>query len=293
MDKIRYFFREAVKNIWVNRMMSIASVGVLAICLILLGSWWLISLNLNGIIRQVESQNQIMAFLSDSVDATGISNIGDQIKAIHGVRDCTFVSKEQALEEEKKSMGSYAYLLQGFDKDNPLPNGYRIVLTDMQSYQSVVTAVQHISGVNRIQQHADVAVKLNNIRTVFYYVGLVLLLILALISVFIIYNTIKLATFARKREINIMKFVGATDWFIRWPFLFEGMLIGCLAAVLAFIAQWFIYWHAIGSVIGALGLIELVHYPHMFTMLLIVCVLVGLLVGMAGSALSMRRYLKV
>ncbi|MDR3643844.1 MAG: permease-like cell division protein FtsX [Clostridia bacterium] len=293
MERIRYFFGEALRSIWKNRMMSMASIGVLAVCLILLGSSLIVSYNISNVIRQIEGQNQIMVFLNDDLDTAGIENVGDEITALPDVKECIFVSKQEALDEQKKALGSNADLLSGYDADNFLPNGYRISLTGMEHFSQTVQSLEKIPGIIKIQQHEDVADKLNNIKRIISMVGIWLFVILALVSLFIISNTIKLAMFVRKREINIMKFVGATDWFIRWPFVFEGMLIGLIASLLAFGVQYYIYRIPLARVMTDLKLQELTLGSTNIALLLAAFVCAGIIVGVCGSLISVRKYLKV
>jgi cell division transport system permease protein len=293
MDKLRYFTKEAFKNIWDNRLMSLASVSVLTICLLLLGASLLISYNINSIISQIENQNQIMVILKDDVNTGGITDIGNQIKALPNVSSCVFISKLQALNEQKKTMGKYSDLLSGFEKDNPLPNSYRVGLKDMSNFTQTVTAISKIKGISETKQHADIAIKLNNIENVINMIGLWLFAILALVSLFIISNTIKVAMFVRKREVNIMKFVGATDWFIRLPFLFEGVIIGIISSTLACVALWFVYSVLLAGVIEQSHIMQLVSYKNMYLNIFLGYYGAGIVVGALGSVVSVRRHLRV
>lgn len=293
MERLKYFFGEALKNLWKNRMMSFAAVGVLAICLLLLGSTLLISLNIEKIIVQVESKNQIMVFLDDKLDSYGIEEVGAEIRALPNVQGCVFVSKEEAFEQQKKELGSDADLLNGYNGGSFMPNGYQVQLKSMAGYAQTVKSLKSISGIIKLREHSDVAAGLTNIKNVVNMVGLWLFIILAAVALFIISNTIKLALYVRKREINIMKFVGATDWFIRWPFVFEGILIGLLAALLAFAAECGVYFFTISKVMGELRLSEIAFGHFETALLLLAFVGTGVFVGACGSAISVRKYLKV
>jgi cell division transport system permease protein len=293
MEKLRYFLKEALRNIWVNRMMSLASISVLTVCLLLLGSSLLISFNLNNIISQIENQNQIMVILNDSLDQNGINKVGKQINALPNVRSSMFISKKQALDEQKKTMGKYADLLIGYEQDNPLPNAYRIVLKNMSNFTQTVKALSKIDGISEIKQHADIALKLNNIKSVINMIGFWLFAILAFVSLFIISNTIKVAMFVRKREVNIMKFVGATDSFIRWPFLFEGLIIGIISSTVACVALWFGYSVLLTNAIKDSQILQLVNFKNMYAFIYFGYFSAGIVVGSLGSIISVRRHLKV
>jgi cell division transport system permease protein len=293
MKNLRYFIKEALHNIWVNRMMSLASISILTVCLLLLGTSLLISFNINNIISQIENQNQIMVILSDNLNADSITNVGNQIKALPNVRDCIFVSKQQALDEQEKTMGKYADLLAGFENDNPLPNSYNVELKNMNDFTQTVNAIGKISGISEIKQHADIAVKLNNIKSVINMIGFWLFAILTLVSLFIISNTIKVAMFVRKREVNIMKFVGATDWFIRFPFLFEGLIIGIISSTLACAVLYLIYSVLLTNAVAQTQILQLVNYKNMYAYIFFGYYCAGIVVGTLGSIISVRRHLKV
>jgi cell division transport system permease protein len=295
MEKLRYFLKDSLRNIWLNRMMSLASISVLTVCLLLLGTSILISYNINDIRSKIEDQIQIMVILNDSLDQNGITDVGKQIKAIPNVRSSVFISKQQGLEEQKKTMGKYAYLLTGYEKENqnPLPNAYRIVLKNMSNFTQTVKALSKINGISEIKQHADIAIKLNNIKSVINMIGFWLFAILAFISLFIISNTIKVAMFVRKREVNIMKFVGATDWFIRWPFLFEGLIIGIISSTVACVALWFIYSVLLTNAIKESQILQLVNFKNMYAYIYLGYYCAGIVVGTLGSIISVRRHLKV
>lgn len=293
MEKISYFIKEGCKNIWANRIMSLASIGTLIVCLILLGSSLLVSININNLIKEIESQNQIMAFLQDDISATTVTEIGDQINALPNVAECVFVSKQEALDQQKQSLGKYSGLLEGFQKDNPFPNAYRVKLKSMSGYAETVRQIGLITGVKDITQHVELAYKLISIRKVISMIGIWLFILLVVVSLFIIANTIKIAMYVRKREINIMKFVGATDWFIRWPFIVEGLIIGLISSLIAFLIQWYIYSAMISKIVNVLGIIKPLYFNEISAYIAMGFAVTGILVGVFGSLISVRKYLRV
>ena len=292
MERLRYYLREGLKNVWVNRMMTIASVSVLAICLLLLGSSLLISVYVKGLMSQIEDTNQIMIYLKDSVDQTGIDAMSDTLKAMSNVENVTFVSKQEALESQKKELGDKGTLLQGYESDNFYPNAFRVQVRKMSGYNATVSAINRLDGVENIKSNSAIARKLNNISRVIGIVGLWLFVLMAVVSLFLISNTIKVAVYVRRREINIMKFVGATDTFIRWPFVIEGAVMGLISGIVAIVAQWYVYRQLIYHLFTVLN-VRTVLVPAHLTLMGVCFVISGVLVGVLGSAISMRRYLQV
>ncbi len=293
IEKIRYFVREGFKNIWVNRIMSIASVCVLTICLLLLGTSVLISINVRNLMNSVEQQNQIGVFLKDDADQNAIDQIGQQLRKMPDVSKAEFVSKAQALADQKKQLGKDQDLLNGVDKDNFFPNSYKVTLRNMKNYDQVVKKIHALPHIESVNAHPGVAEKLNSISSTIGWVGFWLFILLAAVSLFIIVYTIKLAVYVRRREVNIMKFVGATDWFIRWPFFVEGLLIGLLSGVIGSILQWYLYGGLIKRLFSSLRIIHPIAYSSVGVLLSLGFVLSGIILGVVGSLISVHRYLRV
>lgn len=293
MEKLRYFVSEAVHNLWKNRVMSLASFGVLAVCLLLLGSSVLVSFNIQKLVSDIEGQNQVMVFLNDNLTADQITDLGSQIKALGNVRACVFVSKEEAFEQQKKELGKDADLLNGYDVQSFLPNAYRVSFKSMEQYGATVGVISKMQGVYKVQQHTDVANRLLQIDRAISRAGAVLFVLLVLVALFIISNTIKLALYVRKREINIMKFVGATDWFIRWPFIIEGILIGLISGLIAFGLQVYLYAYPFAHAARNIGLGVVTVTSGGTALLCLGFLVVGIVVGAVGSLISMGKYLKV
>ena len=292
MEKIRYFIREGFKNIWVNRMMTVASVCVLMVCLVLLGSSLLISINVRTLISHLEDTNQIMVYIKDNIDQNGITAMGQALEGLPNVEKVIFVSKQEALESQKKALGSDAVLLQGYENDNFYPNAYRVQVKDMNLYSTTAGAISKLSGVDAVKANSDIAGKLSNINRVIGMVGFWLFVILAIVSLFLISNTIKVAVYVRRREINIMKFVGATDGFIRWPFVIEGILLGLMSGALACVVQWYVYRALISRLFDVLN-VHIIAFGGNYGYVAAAFVGTGILVGVLGSMISVRRYLRV
>ncbi len=292
MEKLRYFLKEGFRSIWINRMMSAASVLVLGVCLILLGTTVLSSMNINNFIVQLESKDQIMVYLNNNISQSGIDGAGDAIKAIANVSSCEFLTKDQIFAQAKQTLGKQDILLTGIDS-SAFDCAYQVKIREISKYSQTVTQLGKINGVKLVQQDAGLAGVLNRVSRVVSLAGFWLFIIMAVISLFIISNTIKLAMFSRKREINIMKFVGATNWFIRWPFIIEGITIGLIAGGVALLAQWYIYTGLIEKFISVINVAKPLDYSGILWIIAPGFLATGMLVGALGSTLSVRKYLKV
>ncbi|HHW03342.1 MAG TPA: ABC transporter permease [Thermoanaerobacterales bacterium] len=283
-----YFFKEAFISLIRNRWMSLASIGAVASALIILGSFLLISVNFDHILKDVESQVEITAYLEDTVDSIGITRLNSQISSISGVKEVKFISKEAALEEFKQQVGKD--LLEGID--NPLPNSFRIKVDNPQNVASVAGEIQNLKGVEEVKYGKGVVEKLFNIIYWIRLLGLVIMVVFAAVSIFIISNTIRLTVFARRREINIMKYIGATDWFVRWPFLIEGMVLGFIGSAIAIgiLAGGYVYLYNIVKLnipmISLIPMEEFYNYALGF-------LAIGMFIGAFGSSFSIRRFLHV
>lgn len=293
MERIYYFLKEGAKNIWTNGLMSFASISVLTICLFFLGMTFMISENINSLIYQVEGQIQIMVFVKDGTSAQDIQKINDGISAVQNVRNCTFIPKAEALSTLKTQWGSDSTLLEGLENDNPLLDAFRIEIKDVSKYKQTVESISAISGIEKVNDHLDLAQKLTDINKIIQVVGFWIFVTLAFVSLFIISNTIKLAMYVRKREVNIMKFVGATDWFIRWPFIIEGLIIGVVSSILSAVIVWVAYSFISSWLDAALSLVHPIVLDMFIYPIILAFLIAGTLVGTLGSMVSVRKYLKV
>lgn len=285
---VRYFFKEAFANLFRNGWMSLASIGAVASALIIFGSFLMISINFDYIAKTVESQVEITAYVKDSVDQLKMNQIELSIKGLDEVKEVVFVSKEQALEEFKKQVGEE--LLEGIE--NPLPNSFRIKVQTPQEVAGVAEKIQKIDGIEEVKYGKGVVEKLFKITYWMRMLGLAVMAIFAVISVFIISNTIRITVFSRRREISIMKYIGATDWFVRWPFLLEGMMLGFSGSLIAIalLALGYSYIYDLVRInIPMISLLPLREFYDYSLGLLIV----GTFLGAFGSGFSMRRFLKV
>jgi len=291
-----YLIKEGFVNIRRNRMMSIASVGSVAAALIILGMVFLLIINMNHMVEDVKQQfDSIQLYLRDDVEDSEILSIKSRLEGVEGIKGLEFESKEDALENIKEKWGDQAYLLEGLES-NPLPNSIIIYVKDIAYSDSIVAEVSGISGVEEVKYYNDIVQKLISIANFIRLLGLVIISVLVFLSVFIIGNTIKLTVAARKREINIMKYVGATNWFIRWPFFVEGMVLGLMGAIISLGLVYFGYsyiYNAISQQMYMLLTTYIVPVDEIIKDMMVIFAVLGMGIGALGSILSMRKYLKV
>ncbi|MCL1831089.1 MAG: permease-like cell division protein FtsX, partial [Oscillospiraceae bacterium] len=230
----RYLVRRGVTNLWLNKLMSLASVGILAACLVLIGASALISSNVNDIFSHIEDQNEMRVFLLETVTESEKSSIEKRLDTIAEIAEYRFIGKEEALEEAKDLLGDNASILDGYIDDNPLAVSYMIKLNDITKTRDIFEELSVMPGVEQVNAMNDVADTISGLERTIVIFGGIVVGILILASLIVIQNSIKLTAYARRREINIMKYVGATNAFIRLPFLVEGILVGLIAASFAF-----------------------------------------------------------
>lgn len=292
VNSSNYLFKEGLRSIWSHRLMSLASVGVLMSCLVLMGLATLFSVNVNKGLDAIEDKNVINIYLYDSVAKEQLPQVEEQLAAIDNIKTFTFISKEEAWKKQLESMGA-ADMFEGLDinTDDILPDSYKVVLKDISQYEDTLTKLRGISQVETIRDSSEVADKLISIRKLITILGGALIAMLFVVSLFIIANTIKLTMYSRRLEISIMKAVGATDGFIRLPFVVEGFILGLVAGAASFGLVYGIYKLA-GSAITRIIPITPVAFLSIAWWLLAGFIIVGTATGVIGSLISMSRYLK-
>ncbi len=289
-----YFIAEGFTSVWTNRLMSLASIGIVFSTLIIFGTFLLFSTNINYIGEQVQKQQQVQVFIDENITHDEAVKIGDKIKAIDYVGECIFETKDEALKKFKTQLGEErSKILEGLENDNPLRDSYIIKLKDLRYTEMTVDRIMKIEGVAKVKNAQEIVDKLIMITNAVKMSSLVLMSLLSLIGIFIISNTIKLTVFARRKEINIMKFVGATDGFIRGPFIVEGMLIGLIGSLLALLFVVLTYNYASSYFYQNIGIFQIKNFSETFNLLSAVFTIVGTLMGAIGSMFSIRKHLKV
>lgn len=290
---LSYLTREGFKNIWVNRLLSLATVVVLISCLIIVGSGTLIYLNINSLLDIIEGQNIVMAYVDDNADDVATQMLGVELRNLPNVANVEFVSKEDALKRQIASYGENMEILNGLPKDI-LPDAYKITVDDLTLFDETVEKIRGLDNVLEIQENSELAAKLANIRDAVTYISLGIVAILFFVSLFIVSNTIRITIFNRRLEISIMKAVGATNSFIRWPFVVEGVLLGVISAVIALAVEYGIYEIAsiwLENILGPLGG-KPVEFLSAIWLILAVFLFIGVFIGAFGSAISLNKYLK-
>lgn len=288
-----YYVSEGFRSIFTHGFMSFAAVCMIVACLLIMGSFTLLAVNLNDMLGDFEAENEFLAYIDETVPQEDAKALQSAIEAIPNVSGAVFITKEDALEDFKEGRQTNALL-------DELPaqvlrDRYSIRVHDLNEMQSTVDAVEDLPNVVNVRAALDIAKGFVLVRNIASGVAIVLIAILAVVSLFIISNTIKLATFYRREEIAIMKMCGATNWFIRWPFLVEGIILGICGGLVAYVAQWGVYG-LIGKAMvesGILDIITMIPFQNLNAMLLTVFLLVGFVIGGGGSALAIRKFLKV
>lgn len=290
---LKYLTHEGFRNVWVNRLMSLASVTVLMACLIIMGAGIMIYFNINNVVDKVQSQNVVMVYVADDASEDETTQICTSLKGISNVESCEFVPKEVAFQEQIQSMGGDAALFEGFD-EIPLPDAYKVTVKDLSQFENTVSQIKQINKVDSVRENSDLASKLLSLRHAVSIVSVGLVVMLFLVALFIISNTIRITMFSRKLEISIMKAVGATNWFIRWPFMIEGMILGTISGIVSLGVLWGLYAVAEKVFAQTLSLIgfSLVPFSAYWWQILLVFVAIGLFTGGFGSLVSMAKYLK-
>lgn len=301
-----YLLKTGFKNVYMNRLMSFASIGVLVACLMLIGSAVLLSMNMQAIVGAIEDENEMVAFLDMDVSDEQAEQIGEKIAQIPEVAESYFYSSEEAWAEEQKKWGAASAMVEvdvdGNDLGPILPDAYRIKLNDVsqETLDSVTSQLMQIDGVDPdIRTPSQEATILSDLERAISTVGSVIVVILAVVSVVIIANTIKITIFSRRKEISIMRLVGATNTFIKMPFIIEGMIIGLISALLAFGGLWIAYNYATQFMMQSpsswleVAIGKMIDFRDIAYRMLAGFAIGGAGLGVIGANLFIRRHLKV
>ena len=291
MRGLSYLLKEGVRNVWNNRMMSLASIGVLVSCLIITGAAALLSMNVTSVVESVGRENQVTVFLNDDVkELQAIMEIGPEIRKLDNISDCEFYSKDEAMNELRDELGTLFTELQG--DNNPLPHAFHVTMVDLSQYDDTVENIVSVDGVYKVSDRSDVASKLTNLNQLVTQIGLWLVIILGIISLFIISNSVRMTMYSRRFEISIMKSVGATDWFVRIPFIIEGIVLGVISGIISSLIIAFLYEGLIAAVQYIIPFSE-IKYSEVAVRMSLAFVFMGMFVGSLGAAISITRYLKM
>ena len=288
-----YFLQEVFHSLKRNNWMTFASVGTVAVSLFVLGVFLILVMNMNRMAGMLESQVQISVYLEDKLEDSDHKKIKSEIENMQGIESVRFVSRDDAKEKLAERLGDQKYLLEALGDKNPLPDAFEVTVHQPELVETAAAAISQIKGVEEAKYGQDVVEHLFDITRLMRVFGLALMVLLAGATLFIISNTIRLTVFARRKEIAIMKYVGATDWFIRWPFIIEGVVMGCFGGLLAAVVLRSFYAAMAAKIYSTLAFFPLMpQYPFM-NYVTVGIILSGMAIGAGGSAISLKRFLKV
>ena len=294
INTINYFIVDALKSIKRNITVSFAAMLTVLVTFFVLGTFTLVGLNFNKTIEDVADKIEIKVYLQDDIKLVNQREVEIKVAEQEGVKAVTYESKDEAFTKLKKDLEGNSGMLEGYSlENNPLASSYIVTLEDASYAGDVSKAVEDMTGVESITNQQELIEKISNVVDFVQILGVVLFFVFIGVSIFLIMNTIKLAVYSRRREVGIMKFVGATDWFIRWPFVIEGMIIGAVGSLLATAILYFIYRGVFGFIASNLLIANLVPVSFVLTTLLGGFLLGGIVVGAIGSIAALRKFLVV
>ncbi len=292
-NNIGYLLREGFRGVFLHGFMSFAAVCVTVACLIIMGTFSLVLYNVHVMIVDLEKENQVLVYIDEDYSEAEAKSVGSRINLISNVHEAKFVSREQALENfVGKQSDTTAF--NGVDA-SILRDRYEVTVEDNSLLEQTVAEIEKIDGVAEVSAHYEIANGFQSLQKVLNIASMVIIIVLFVVSLFIISNTVKLAMYSRSEEIAIMKMVGATNSFIRLPFVVEGFILGMLGAVIAFFLEWGLYdfLQAKIAVVDTLRLFQIVPFAEVIELVAISYALTGFAVGVVGSLLSIRKFLKV
>lgn len=292
LSTFEYFLHETFLSLKRNSWMTFASIGTVAVALFVFGMFLTIVMNTNRMADSLESQVEISVYLKDGLSESKIEDIGDKLREMQGLESVEYISKEKAIDDFKERLGEQSYILTALGSDNPLPNAYKVKARVPSLVATAAKVIRQFDGVEEARYGQDVIQHLFDITRLARIIGISIMAVLVGATLFIIYNTIRLTVFARRREVAIMKYVGATDWFIRWPFIMEGIFLGAVGGLIAAVFLRIAYRFVAKSIVDTLTFFPLIpESPFMYIIGLVV-IISGIFMGALGSTLSLKRFLK-
>lgn len=291
ISTVNYFIGDAFKSFKRNKTISIATIITVLVTFIVLGVFSLVAENLNLAIGGLEDKIELVVYLDNDITPIDKKEIQVKINSQQGVKEIQYESREDAF---KKLQENNAGILKGYTLEkNPLPASYIVKLEDISYAPAIREAVKDLDGVESVSDEQESIDTIQSVIKFTKIIGTGLFIILIGVSIFLIMNTTKLTVYARRKEVGIMKFVGATDWFIRWPFIIEGILIGLIGTFLSIIALYFLYKFVISFIAARVIILNLIPVSYVFTSLLWKFVIGGVLIGGCASYLALRKFLVV
>lgn len=288
-----YFIKEVYTSFKRNIWMTLASIFTVVLSLFILGFFSIVILNLNKMADTLESQVQISVYLKDDLSQEEIDETKETLSKIEGLQDIKFTTREEAMENFKERLGDQQFLLDALDDTNPLPDSFSLTVTSPQQVKTIADTVVALDSVESASYSQDIINHLFNLTHLIRLIGVALIILLTGAAIFIISNTIRLTVFARRKEIAIMKYVGATDWFIRWPFLLEGICLGFIGGGLATIFLYIVYNQVTQEIYDAMAFFPLIPQHPFIDYISLAILVAGIIIGALGSTISLKRFLKV
>ena len=293
IQTIEYYFREVLLSMIRNRWMTFASIGTVAVSLFVLGVFLILVMNMNKMASSLESQVQISVYINDALPEEGRKEIEKMIRDMKNVSAIEYVPREKALEILQERLGENKKILDALGESNPLPNSFLVTVKNAEDVKKTAVLIADLYGVDEVKYGQDVATNLFELTHLIRFFGLILMALLLFATVFIISNTIRLTVFARRKEIAIMKYVGATNWFIRWPFILEGVGLGLIGGGVSALALRSFYSAMTAKIYESLAFFPMVEqYPFM-NYLTIALIVAGILIGILGSTVSLKKFMEV
>ena len=293
IQTIEYYFREVLLSMIRKRWMTFASIGTVAVSLFVLGVFLILVMNMNKMASSLESQVQISVYINDQLPEAGRKEIERMTRDMKSVTAIEYVPREVALKKLQERLGENKKILDALGESNPLPNSFLVTVKSAYDVKKTAALIADLYGVDEVKYGQDVAANLFELTHLIRFFGLILMALLLFATVFIISNTIRLTVFARRKEIAIMKYVGATDWFIRWPFILEGVGLGIIGGGVSALALRSFYSAMIEKIYESLAFFPMVEqYPFM-NYLTLALIGAGIFIGILGSTVSLKRFMEV
>lgn len=294
INTTKYFISDALKSIKRNRTISIAAMVTVLITFFVFGTFILVALNFNNSIEDVASKVELKVYLNDEIKLVDQREIEIKLGEQPGVKEVIYESKEDAFNAFQKSLADNPGLLQGYTlKNNPLPSSFIVKLENPESATEISESVKGMVGVENVSSQQDLIDTITKFVDGFKILGMGLFILFVGVSIFLITNTIKLTVYSRRREVGIMKFVGATDWFIRWPFIIEGIIIGAIGSLMSSMLLFIAYKLTVKAIVTNMFYVSLVPVTFIFSTLIWIFLAGGMVIGAIGSFAALRKFLVV
>lgn len=289
-----YYIKEGISGLFVHGFMSFAAVTVIAACLLVTATFMLLAHNIDVQIEELQDSNEIVVYIDDSFTREQAQQLKDSLLALDNVEEAIFVTKEELFDNFLAGLGEDTHVLEALRSDIPVRDSFRVIMADISLHHETLKALMEIDGIADSNSDVQLSEKLVSLRSVINTISVTLIIMLGAVSLFIISNTVKLALHSRADEIGIMKMVGATNGFIRGPFIVEGIVLGVVAAVFVFAAQYIVYNYLGAQLLEGFGsILELVPFETFRYKLALLLFGSGVVLGVGGSVITIRRFMKV